>query len=428
MSRLATRPGRWASGSRGLLGLALVGGSLACGPSAASEGPEAQSSTVWPGDEWPVSTAEAEGIDPAAVESLIADIDAGRYGLIDHFLLIRHGRVVADRHWDNHAEYVELLARQQDTTSHMYNYDHPDWHPFYRDTHLHSLQSVTKSVTSVAFGIAVDEGTIGSVDDPAWPWFEAYAPDMSDPRRAATTIEDFLTMRSGIAWANPGETYDDAVHPTVVLEGSDQWIRYVVDRPMATDPGTRFDYNDGVSVLLGKIVREATGRRLDEYAEEKLFGPIGIDEYYWKITPDGEVDSEGGLYLSTHDLARIGYLMLRGGEWDGRQVVSEEWVRASTAPVIDDLAPDNDSANGGYGYQWWVPIHENGEPKVFAGNGYGGQFIHVAPEYDMIAVFNGWTLHEQPELSSFAAFQTRILPATRPSGVESDTNGDDSGE
>ena len=166
-----------------------------------------------------------------------------------------------------------------------------------------------------------------------------------------------------------------------------------------------------MSVLLGKIVREATGMRLDAWAEEKLFRPIGIDEYYWKITPDGEVDSEGGLYLAPHDLARIGYLMLRGGEWDGQRVLSEDWVRASTAPVIPDLAPDNDDFNGGYGYQWWVPVHENGEPIVFAANGYGGQFMHVAPEHDLIAVFNGWTLHEQPELSSWMAFQTRILPA-----------------
>jgi CubicO group peptidase (beta-lactamase class C family) len=398
---------------------------VGCGPAAVEADAPAQAATVWPGEEWAVSTPEAEGIDPAVIESLIADIDAGRYGVIDHFLLIRNGRVVADRHWDNDAEYVELLAQQQDTTNHMYNYDHPDWHPLYRETHLHSLQSVTKSVTSVAFGIAVDEGAIASVEGPAWSYFESYAPDMSDPRRGATTIEDFLTMRSGIAWANPGETYNDDVHPTVVLEASDEWIRYVVDRPMATDPGTRFDYNDGVSVLLGKIVREATGVRLDRYAEERLFDPIGIDEYYWKITPDGEVDSEGGLYLETHDLARIGYLMLRNGEWDGERVVSEDWVRASTAPVIPDLAPNNDAASPGYGYQWWVPIHEDGEPTVFAGNGYGGQFLQVAPDYDMIVVFNGWTLHEQPQLSSWTAFQTRILPAARLDEDDSEANGDE---
>lgn len=368
----------------------------------------------WPGETWPVSTAEAEGVDSAAVDSLIADIDAGRYGLIDQFLLIRNGRVIADRRWDHAARYAELLTAQEDTADHQYNYDHPSWHPYYRDTDLHSLQSVTKSVTSVAFGIAVDEGHIPSVEASVWPYFEAYGVDLAEPRRAAASLEDFLTMRSGIDWAVPGQTYDDGTHPTVVLEASEAWIDYIVERPVGTDPGTRFDYNDGVSVLLGKVVRETTGQRLDAWAEERLFRPIGIDEYYWKITPDGEVDSEGGLYLSPHDLARIGYLMLRGGEWDGRQVVSRPWVEASISPVVPDVAPENDRPDTGYGYQWWVPMHENGETRVFAGNGYGGQFLHVVPEYDLISVFNGWTLHEQPELFSWTALEDRILPAVRP--------------
>jgi len=106
--------------------------------------------------------------------------------------------------------------------------------------------------------------------------------------------------------------------------------------------------------------------------------------------------------------------MLRGGEWDGRQVVSRQWVETSTSPVVPDVAPDNDRPDTGYGYQWWVPVHEDGETKVFAGNGYGGQFIHIVPEHDLISVFNGWTLHEQPELFSWTALQDRILPAVVP--------------
>ena len=367
----------------------------------------------WPGAEWPVSTPEAEGVDPAAIAALVADIDAGRYGLIDHFLLVRNGRVIADHHWDNAQRYAELLLQQDDTVNHQFNYDHPAWHPYYRDTDLHSLQSVTKSVLSVAFGIAVDAGHIPGPETPVWPYFEAYGADPSEPRRAAATLEDFLTMRSGIDWARPGQTYDDGTHPTIELELSDDWIDYAISRPMSTDPGTRFDYNDGVSVLLGKIVRETTGQRIDAWAEERLFGPIGIDEYYWKITPLGEVDTEGGLYLSAHDLARIGYLMLREGEWDGQRIVSREWVRASTSPVIPDVYPGNDRTDSGYGYQWWVPVHEDGETRIFAGNGYGGQFVHVVPEYDLVSVFNGWTLHQRSEMASWMAMRDRIIPAVR---------------
>ncbi|MDE0650096.1 MAG: alpha/beta fold hydrolase, partial [Gammaproteobacteria bacterium] len=383
------------------------------------DAPDAQSTAagtgapVWPGEEWAVSTPEAEGLDPTAIDSLIADIDAGRFGLIDHFLLIRRGHVIANRHWDHGEEYARILAEQEDTASHPYNYDHPDWHPYYRDTGLHTLQSVTKSVTSVAFGIAVDAGHIDGVDAPAWPFLAAYGPDLGEPARANATLEDFLTMRSGIDWAIPGQTYADDTHPTSELEASEAWIDYVVRRPVGTEPGTRFDYNDGVSVLLGKILREATGQRADAWAEEHLFRPIGIRDYYWKITPDGEADTEGGLYLAPHDLARIAYLMLRGGEWDGRRIVSRAWVRASTSPVIPDLNPGNDRDDGGYGYQWWVPFHEDGETRVFSGNGYGGQFLHVVPEHDLIVLFNGWTLHTGAEFSSWTALQDRILPAIR---------------
>ncbi len=386
-----------------ILGLALL---AACSP-AAETLPTAGDSRVpaWPAEEWPVSTPEAEGIDPAAIASLVSDIDAGRYGLIDQFLLIRNGRVVADRRWDHSAAHAALLAEQDDTTLHQYNYDHPAWHPYYQDTDLHSLQSVTKSVLSVAFGIAIDRGHIPGVGAPVWSWFESYGADLEDPRRAATTVEDFLTMRSGIDWARRGQGYDDETHPTVVLEASEDWIGYVVAQPVGTDPGARFDYNDGVSVLLGKIVREATGQRLDRWTDDNLFRPIGIDEYYWKLTPRGEVDSEGGLYLSAHDLARIGYLMMHGGEWDGRRVVSLGWVDASTAPVVEEP---------GYGYQWWVPLHEDGTARIFAANGYGGQFLHVVPEHDLISVFNGWTLHEAPEMASWNALQERILPAVSP--------------
>lgn len=389
--------------------LAVLLAMAGCSPELSAD----RAQSPWPGEEWPVSNPEAEGLDPAAIQALVADIDAGRYGLIDQFLLIRNGRVVADHRWDHSERYEELLAEQVDTTRHQYNYDHPAWHPYYRGTDLHSLQSVTKSVMSVAFGIAVDRGHIPGVETAVWPLLEAYGPDLADPRRADATIEDFLTMRSGIDWAVPGQTYDDATHPTVELEASDAWVEYVVSRPVGTDPGTRFDYNDGVSVLLGKMVRDATGQRMDQWAEQHLFGPIGIDEYYWKITPGGEADTEGGLYLATHDLARIGYLMLHGGEWDGRQVVSEEWVRMSTSPVVPDIAPNNGRADTGYGYQWWVPAHEDGETTIFAGNGYGGQFLHVVPEHDLISVFNGWTLHQSTEMSSWTALQRRILPAVR---------------
>ena len=120
----------------------------------------------------------------------------------------------------------------------------------------------------------MDQGLITGVDVPAMSFFGDYTIDLSDPRKQAITFEDFLTMRSGIAWAIPGQSYDDDSHPTIQLENSDDWIPIVLDQPMGVEPGVAFDYNDGVSVLIGKIVREATGRRIDDWTEELIALPV----------------------------------------------------------------------------------------------------------------------------------------------------------
>jgi CubicO group peptidase (beta-lactamase class C family) len=386
-----------------VVSLALI--QIACG-SRALPGQE----MVWPNEDWPVSTPAQEGIDPAAIDALVADIEGGEYGLIDHFTLIRHGRLIADYHFEQ--DYVSIAAAY-DTTNHQYNYDHPDWHPYYQGTDLHSLQSVTKSVTSVALGIAMDEGLIPGVDAPAMSFFDAFSPDMSDPRRGEMKLEDLLTMRSGIEWSED-TPYTDPQNSCILMEASDAWVPFVLGYPMDTDPGSVWEYNSGASVLLGEIVHRATGQRIDAWAKERLFDRIGIQDFYWKTTPSGEVDTEGGLYLSAQDLARIGYLFLRGGMWGEERIVSEEWVNASTAPVVSDIQPANDRPDSGYGYQWWVPDQEEGRTVVFAGNGYGGQFLLVAPEHDIVAVFNGWNIHGGARASTWRALQERIIPAITP--------------
>jgi len=374
----------------------------ACGPA-----PLPSQELAFPGESWEVSTPQEEGIDPAAIDAIVQDIQAGDYGLIDHFTLIRNGRMVADYHFE---QDYESISAAYDTTNHQYNYDHPDWHPYYRDTDLHTLQSVTKSVTSVALGIAVDRGLIAGVGTPALSFFEAYEPDLADPRKTDLTLEDLLTMRSGIEWSED-TPYTDPNNSCILMEASEEWVPFVLGYPMDADPGTVWEYNSGASVLLGKIVQVATGDRIDAWAKEQLFDPLGIDSFYWKTTPAGEVDTEGGLYLSAQDLARIGYLFLKGGMWGEKRIISEEWVEASTAPIVPDIAPENGRSDPGYGFQWWVPDHDGERTLVFAGNGYGGQFLLVAPDYDVVAVFNGWNIHGGARASTWRALQERIIPA-----------------
>jgi CubicO group peptidase (beta-lactamase class C family) len=222
--------------------------------------PGNQQEIIWPGDSWATSTPEAEGLDAAVLDSIHADITNGKYGLIDEFLVIRHGKVVASHQYKQN---YDSIATHYDTTNHMFNYDHPAWHPYYQRTNLHSLQSVTKSINSIALGIAMDEGHLGGVDIHPMELFTDYEQDFTDPRRKAITLEDLLTMRSGIDWSEAG-SYESDENSCIIMERSDAWVQYVLSRPMREDPGTKWDYNSGVSVLLGKLVSLSTGMRVDK--------------------------------------------------------------------------------------------------------------------------------------------------------------------
>lgn len=370
---------------------------------------------------WPRATFEDAGVHEASIAELVADIEAGDYGNVDHFLLARGGKIVADHHFDR--DYNEI-SKPHKPKDHIYDYDAPAWHPYYQGTRLHSLQSVTKSITSICVGIAMDEGLLpGGVQTPAMSFFSEYAPDLSDPRRRAMTLEDLLTMRSGIAWDENG-SYDDPANSCYQLESSDDWVRYVLSQPMGAEPGKVFNYNSGVSVLIGKIVRVVTGKRIDDYAREKLFEPLGIRDWYWKETPCGEIDTEGGLYLKPRDLARVAQLFLQKGAWQGRRIVSESWVDESIMPRVVLFSTPRRPMNlpagwkgkamrdTAYGYQWWVEA-EGGHTVMFQGSGYGGQFPTVVPSLDLVIVFNAWNIHGSTKKSTSEAIRRIIIPAIR---------------
>jgi len=353
---------------------------------------------------WQRASFEEAGIDEAPIMEFVSDVRAGHYGNVDHFLLARGGKIVVDEHFKR--DYLEI-SKPHDPEDHQYDYDHPSWHPYYQGTGLHTLQSVTKSITSICVGIAIDEGHLpGGVGTPAMSFFPEYKPDLSDARRRAMTLEDLLTMRSGIAWDESG-SYDDPANSCFQLESSADWVRYVLARPMSEDPGTRFNYNSGVSVLIGKIVGVATGKRIDDYAREKIFGPLGITEWYWKETPCGEIDTEGGLYLLPRDLARISQLFLQKGMWQGRRIVSESWVEESVRPRVMF------GSGSGYGYQWWIEV-EGGRVGGYQGSGYGGQFPIVIPELEVVIVLNAWNIHDAPRKSTASLIEDVIRPAIRP--------------
>ena len=354
----------------------------------------------------PTTTLEAARVDPGVIATFLDNAEAGRYGHIDHFILMRGGQVVVDEAFPR--DY-DALAQGKEYGDGQYEYDNPFWHPFFGDTDLHTLQSVTKSVTSLLIGIAIDDGAIpGGVASPAMQWFGDFDPDMSDPRRADMTLEDILTMQSGIDWQE-SIPYEDPANSCIQLEASEDWIQFIIDQPMREEPGTRFDYNSGASVLLGKILREATGQRIDTFARERLFQPLGIESFHWKLTPKGEVDTEGGLYLRSEDLARIAQLVLQRGEWDGERIVSAEWIETSTRAHVPDVG-----GGTGYGYQWWIPQEGEGLEDACMGGGFGGQYPVIVPELDVVAVLTAWDPWDETEKSAIADLFLEVLPGIEP--------------
>ncbi|WP_452222788.1 serine hydrolase domain-containing protein [Lacinutrix chionoecetis] len=346
----------------------------------------------------------------AVIDSINSEINNGDYGLIDRFMVIQNDEQLADYKYD---QDYETIVQQYDTTNHQYNFNNTDWHPYYKKSELHTLQSVTKSITSILLGIALDLDDEYNVSNKAMPLLTGYNDsDFQDKRKQNITIEDLLTMRSGIQW-NEETDHNDHTNDCFLLEASDNWIEYVLSKPMDTIPGTKFVYNGGGTVLLGKIVRTITGKRIDKWAEEKLFEPLGITDYYWKETPDGEIDTEGGLYLKTEDLAKIGALYLNNGKWNGKQIVSKSWVTTSTSPLLKNVKPQWRDVTG-YGYQWWIPEYtDDGRVGIYAANGYGGQYLMVAPEYNLIIVFNGWNINSEPEKSTYRVLRDRIIPTLK---------------
>jgi CubicO group peptidase (beta-lactamase class C family) len=161
------------------------------------------------------------------------------------------------------------------------------------------------------------------------------------------------------------------------MRSQDDWVQYVLDLPMVAEPGTSFEYCNGASYLLSAIVQESTGMTALEYAQENLFGPLGITDLAWPSSPQGISIGWGELWMKPQDLAKIGYLYLQDGRWAGRQVVPSDWVVASTAKRTDA------TLQGGYGYQWW--IDDSG--RYYMALGYAGQFVFVLPELDMVVVF-----------------------------------------
>ena len=333
-------------------------------------------------DGWKITSLETEGVDSEKINELIRSILNKRFKNIHSIVLVKNGKLVLDEYF--------------------YGYD--------RNT-KHQLHSVSKSITSILLGIAIDQGMVQGVDEKVYQFFPEYKGTRWIDQKYDIDVENVLTMSAGIDWDEQSHRLTDRRNDIVAAIYSDDWLQYVLDKRQIEPPGKRFNYSGGLNLLLGGIIQHSSDMYADKFAEKYLFGPLGISDYRWHRHPDGTINTQGGLSLRPRDMAKIGYLFLKGGRWHGRQIVSQNWVSESTRTHIPAYF------GLGYGYQWYrgqTTVNREVFETFFAW-GRGGQCIFVIPEFDLVAVFTS-----RPYDNSYGVFfplgivPNYIIPAMLP--------------
>ena len=334
--------------NRRSIGSALAGCAMLIA-SFVSQGAAAQETkaTVWPSPDWQTASPEDEGMDSNALAGLVA---YGRTRSFDSLLITRHGRLVLD------AYYAPYSANTP-----------------------HAVNSTTKSIVATLIAMLHADGVLDSLDHRVLDFF----PDRDfadvDDNKKAITVQHLLNMTSGLAWDEGLGT----PRPLTELTRNRDWVRFILDRPMANQPGETFYYNSGNSHLLSALVTRLTGKPAEDFARDRLFGPLGITDYVWPRDPMGQSLGGWGLKLTPHDMAKFGYLYLRRGRWGDKQLLPPQWIETvSHASVNMNLPGDRDLR---YANQFWA----RPDKHVFMTSGYRCQVIMVLPDLDIVAVTTG---------------------------------------
>lgn len=332
-------------------------------------------------DGWETASLHEVGMDADPLLDLLDLIDSTDNHRIHSLLIVKDQKLVFEEYWpgvDLRPENLDPVARDFD-----------------RET-LHYVASVSKSITSALVGIAIDQGTIGSVDDSPFSYLPAYA-HLGTQDNQQITLEHLLSFSSGYDWNEFVYGFDDPRDSHYQMFGTSDPIGHLLERPVVTVPGSVFHYNSGDTNILGEIVRRVTGSQtLVEYADRYLFEPLGIDRYGWVRFPraDEVTFASGGASLRPRDMAKLGALYLNGGMWNGRRILSARWVEASTrqsVPLVGQY-----QRLYGYGYNWWLGRSPYGDREVeyFRAAGWGGQHVYVFPELDLVVVFTAGGFYE----------------------------------
>jgi CubicO group peptidase (beta-lactamase class C family) len=298
-------------------------------------------------DGWEISTPVDEGFDESALrEAYDLFFSENDYITGISLLIVRNGKLVTEGYCRDIAD---------------------------RDV-KRNIQSATKSFTSLVFGIARDMGYFDNLDQKLYDIIpEAFDSDLN---KRDITLRHLMTMKSGLEFNN--DDFAEELH----IDAPKNQMKYILAKPLYAYPGTEYWYRDCDPQLLGGAIWKQTGMTLEEIADEKLLGQMGITDYFWEKNADGHNWAAQALFMRPRDMARIGILVLNQGKWKGEQLVSEEWIEQSTSFQTELVAP-------GYGFYWW--IYEPDYPRlpeirVITAEGSGGQMIFIVPEKDLVIV------------------------------------------
>lgn len=315
---------------------------------------------------WPTSIPEEQGIDSGLLASMLERIILDGVD-IDSITIIRNGYLVAD----------------------IYMYPStPD--------KKHAIHSTTKSITSTLIGIAIDKGYIKGTEQQLIEFFPETAINNLDNEKRKITLANLLTMSSGFENKNNPEI--NSWLGLNEMQATSDWTQYALDRPMTAEPGNTFAYSNADSFLLTAILQKQTGVDSLSFAHDHLFEPLGITDVLWRSSPKGVSTGYGEMWLTPHDMAKLGYLYLNEGKWGSKKILSQSWIETATSAHIR-VSPKLQ-----YGYQWWVA------KDFYFALGYEGQFVFIVPQRNMVVVFTS-SLGGHSLFTPYRYMQDYILPA-----------------
>ena len=336
------------------------------------------------------SMADA-GIDSTVINKIDTAITNGTYPNIHSLLIARNNKLVYEHYWPGKDESwgQDLGIRVQAKDS------------------LHDIRSISKSVVSACVGIAIQQGKIKSTDQRVFDFFPEYK-KLDTGLISSLTIKHLLTMSSGLVW-NEEVPYDNPENSEIGMIRSPNPVEYVLSQPMEFTPGISWKYNGGTTQLLAAIIEKTTGKKIDDFAKEYLFQPLGITRSEWIKYPGTDLPAAASaLRLRSRDLLKFGLLYNQNGVWQGKEIIDPKWIEESFQSHVQR------PGGGSYGYQFWLwqDTIKNKPVPMVACIGNGDQRIFIDKTNDLVVVtnagnYNKWDI----ENDAYALLLGYVYPA-----------------